>query len=71
MEAVGGRGHREGPECPRPIKIGSPAELRGANGSDLGVLGEGNRVFYVDPQIADHILDLAVTEAAERPTYSH
>jgi hypothetical protein len=48
--------------CPRPTKVGSPPALRGANDSNLGILGESKRVFHIDPQIADRILDLAMTK---------
>lgn len=39
----------------------APRQQQGANGSDLGVLGKGKRVFHVDPEIAHRILDLAMT----------
>ncbi len=29
---------------------------------DFGSLSEGQRVFYIDPEIADPILDVGVTE---------
>ena len=35
---------------------------RGANNSNLGILGEGKRVFHVDPERAYPVLNLAMTE---------
>ena len=40
----------------------APRLRRGANNSDLGILGEGKRVFHVDPEIANRVLDFAMTK---------
>lgn len=35
---------------------------RALMGSNLGILGQGKRVFHVNPEIAHRVLDLAMTE---------
>lgn len=42
--------------------VGSPPVARGADCSNFSVLGEGQRIFYVDSEIAYRIFDLAVAE---------
>ncbi len=39
-----------------------PSPKRGANRSNLGVLGKGECVFHIDSEIADRALDLAMAE---------
>ncbi len=41
---------------------GGPSPERGADRSNLGVLGEGKCVFHIDAEIADRVLDLAMAE---------
>ena len=40
----------------------APRQQRGANSSDLGVLGEGKSILDVDSEVADRILNLAMAE---------
>lgn len=42
-------------------KVG-PSPERGADRSNLGVLGKGKCVFHIDAEIADRVLDLAMAE---------
>lgn len=42
-------------------KVG-PSPERGANRSNLGVLGKGKCIFHIDPEIADRVLDLAMAK---------
>ena len=46
---------------PGPSKL-APRQQRGANGSDLGILGEGKSILNVNSEVADRILDLAMAE---------
>ncbi len=52
---------KEGQESPSGVRS-VPRRQRGADCSNLRVLGKGKRVFDVDPEIAHGILDLAMTE---------
>lgn len=40
----------------------APHHQRGANGLNLGILGEGKSILYVNSKVADRIVDLAMTE---------
>lgn len=40
----------------------APRQRRGAINSNFGILGEGECVFHIDPEIAHRVLDLAMTE---------
>lgn len=40
----------------------APRQQRGANGSDLGVFGEGKGILHVNSKLADRVLDLAVAK---------
>ena len=40
----------------------APRQRRGADRSNLGIFGEGQCVFHVDPKVAYCVLDLAMTE---------
>lgn len=42
--------------------VSAPRGQRGAGRSNFGVLGKGECVFYVDPEIAHRILGLTVTK---------
>lgn len=46
---------------PRRSGVGRSPE-RGADGSDLSVLGKGKCVFRIGPEIADRVLDLSMTK---------
>ncbi len=39
-----------------------PSPERGADGSNLSILGKGKCVFYIDSEIADRVLDLAMAK---------
>ena len=47
---------------PTGARVRLLAKRRGAVSSDLGVFGQGKRVFHVDPEIAHCVLDLAMAE---------
>jgi hypothetical protein len=40
----------------------APRREQGANGSDLGILGEGKSILHVNSKVADSVLDLAGAE---------
>jgi len=40
----------------------APRQRRGADWSNFSILGEGKRIFHVNPEIAHRILNLAMTE---------
>lgn len=40
----------------------APRRRRGADWSNFGILGEGKRIFHVNPEIAHRILNLAMPE---------
>jgi hypothetical protein len=46
---------------PGPSKL-APRQQRGANGSDLSILGEGKSFLHVNSEVSDRILDLAMAE---------
>lgn len=57
VHAAGPHGHN----VPSLTRL-APRQGRGANSSDFGVFGKGKRIFHVDPEIAQRILDLAMIE---------
>lgn len=46
---------------PRRRDVG-PSPERGADGSNLSVLGKGKCILHIDPEVADRVLDLAMAK---------